>query len=172
MHEFVLLACVLTKATQQVYQSSTNPLPNPNITIENPYNIAFCFSIRMTHITNLGIWTERILVLQQKRILIFDQYLDIGVSEIVANALKDGKGGIGTLRNTQDCVDLVLWVCLAETGSEAFVQTRIKAFHRPDDSHARYVVFFQSGDTCCWLWFAPIVPESLALSAFAQRLLC
>lgn len=57
VHEFVFYTTsARCKTAKVVHHTACNAVTHPDITVYNPDDISFCFSISPAHIPNLGVW--------------------------------------------------------------------------------------------------------------------
>lgn len=74
-----------------VHHSTCCVGPDPNIAIDYPHQIAFCFAVGATHVSDLGIGAQiRLMPISsgKVRIFIFDEYSDIESAEVIDKALQ------------------------------------------------------------------------------------
>ena len=88
MDEFVLcplsLSVLGAKATKAINHGSHGRGTDPDITVNDPDNVALSFSITMAHVPDLGIGTELVLrtAAEALRIVIFDEDASIMFREV------------------------------------------------------------------------------------------
>lgn len=94
MDKFVLLPTASrVKTTDPVHHQSCHTCADPDIAINDPDNIPFCFSVCSAHVPYLGIRAQIVCfstLAGQVRILFFDKYLCVEVGMFRQDALKDG----------------------------------------------------------------------------------
>lgn len=138
-------------AAQSVYHAYRYSGVDPDIAVDNPYQVALGLSICATHIPDLWVRPQCAAVDLQSWILILEQDLDIKVRVVCYYLAQDGNGGVIVRRNAKTDRELFSRVCLLERGCEALVQLRLEAFDRAyyGDVRRIFMVLGGGGGTEC-----------------------
>jgi len=98
MYEFELLChAIFIEATKLIYHAAGNTFTDPDIAIDDPYQVALCFSIGTTHISNFRIRSKIQSTLGlESRVIIFDRDLSIKCRKVHDKSSENRIGRIST----------------------------------------------------------------------------
>ena len=113
-----------------VHQSPCGSLSYPDIAIQDPDDIAFCFPVGTTNVSDLGIRSEIIDVTAravEQRIGFFDQDGGVELGEIGDQLFEDWIYGVLGCCDAKEDGQPFCWVFLVEGRCEGFVQPGLDA---------------------------------------------
>lgn len=134
----------MSEAAKPVDHASADPTPDPDIAVDDPDQVALGFTIGPAHVPDLGVWAKVGSETVRPRgviVLLFDEDPGIVVGVVVHHFFKARVGAVRARRNAQVHCYLVGRVVLEKGRSEAFVEVRLKALARSNDSNMRDACF-------------------------------
>lgn len=86
VHEFVFAATPAgVEAAEAVDHSAGDAAADPDVAVDYPYDVAFCFSVASAHVADLWVGSEVVfsaIFSREVRVLFFHQYFGIVVGEV------------------------------------------------------------------------------------------
>jgi hypothetical protein len=113
MHEFVPVRSPVS--FKFGYHSTCYTTSDPDVAIDNPDYVAYCFAVSSTHVSDFGVRARRVLGIESG-VFIFNQESGIEVWEIGEEFLNHRQRWIRTGRNAEADVEFVLGVILMKGG--------------------------------------------------------